>query len=149
MMIDTTIHIDRCVLAVLDDSAAKAGVSRTYFVSCLMRRIGHGEVLKARAWVRVRYQERREKSMWRRMHVSLGGDEYEYFRDLSKVFKLSVSFIVARAVELFVDEILGKLMKGYDNYHYHNYVFMQYIIQDVHCLVLYWGIPEKLMEPPA
>lgn len=106
MAIETTMNIDRDVLNQLEGATVRLGVSRRHMVSSLL---GYA-CKKARAaenhHERVRYQQRREKSRWCTIHVSLRKDEYEFFTDLRKVMKLSVSFIIAWAIELYLDELL-------------------------------------------
>lgn len=148
-MIDTTINIDRDLQNRLEDAAGKTGISRMKIISCLMRRAGAGGMDRPRPWCQVKYQARRDKAHWKTAHVYLRGDEYEYFCDLKKVFKLSVSHIIARAIDYYLDEIVALLNGGTDNYHYHNYIFSTIRVHDVTCLVFYWGIPPQLLHIPA
>ena len=149
MIIDTTINIDRELLERLDCAVSVSGIPREKIISCLMRRIGAGEKRRIMPWCQVKYQARRKKARWAKLHVVLRGDEYEYFSDLKKVFKLSVSHIIARAIDQYLDEIVELLNCGTDNYHYHNYIFSVTRVDDVVCLVFYWGIPRKLLQPPS
>jgi len=148
MKIETTIHIDRKIGERLADAAVDAGVSVSFLVSGLMRMFGGREQHRVTAWKQVRYQERREKKRWRKMHLSLREDEYEYFIDTRKVFKLSVSFIVAEAIELYLDELLRKMIERPDNYRYRNYIFSRNIIENVICFTFYWGVPQNLLTVP-
>ena len=148
-MIDTTINIDRETLNRLEYAAGETGISRVIIISCLMRRAGAGKMERLRPWCRVKYQARRDKAHWKKLHVVLRGDEYEYFYDLKKVFKLSVSHIIARAIDQYLDEIIELLNGGADNYHYHNYIFSTIRVHDVTCLVFYWGIPPRLLHNPT
>ncbi|OHD63030.1 MAG: hypothetical protein A2176_09420 [Spirochaetes bacterium RBG_13_51_14] len=72
-------------------------------------------------------------------------DEYEFFLDLRKVFKQSVSRLVAYAIDKYLDEITQKIRKGSDNYRFKNYAISRIIIEGVICWVLYWGVPRKLI----
>ena len=47
---------------------------------------------------RVKYQERDVKENWHRLHIIMNEYEYEYYFDMRKFFKMSVSFILAYAV---------------------------------------------------
>jgi hypothetical protein len=148
MMIDTTINIDRELLDRLEQAVCVSGIPREKIISCLMQRVGSREMKRLSPWCQVKYQARREKAQWKKLHLDLRGDEYEYYNDLKKVMKLSVSHIIAMAIEQYLEEIVKLLNDCTDNYHYHNYIFSVFRIDDVVCLVFYWGIPRKLLQPP-
>ena len=62
---------------------------------------------------------------------------------------MSVSFILAFAVENYLDEILELLTKkknnkNTDNYLYKNYVLTKNMVDRVVCWKSYWGLPRKL-----
>lgn len=148
MSIETTMNIDRDVAARLDAAAARLGVTRRHLVSSLL---GYAQRKPRDAEARgnrVRYQERREKSRWCTIHVSLRKDEYEFFIDLRKVMLLSVSFIIAWAIEQYLDELIFKMIKEPDNYRYRNYIIISTIVESVTCIVIYWGIPPNLLIQP-
>lgn len=145
MKIKTTIHIRMDLLTRLADAAEASGSSMRCLLSALLREYMAGDHAKHSAFTRVRYQERRCKDQWRRMHLSLMCDEYEYCIDLRKVSKMSVSFLVAYAIEQFLDNLLGKYGKNMDSYRYRNYAIMKMKIENVICWVIYWGIPRKLL----
>jgi hypothetical protein len=78
------------------------------------------------------------------MHVTLRGDEYEFFIDQRKVLKLSVSFIFAYAVEHYLDELMQLMKYECDNYQYRNYAIMNIVLDNVSCWLLCWGIPHEI-----
>ncbi len=96
----------------------------------------------------VKYQNRCPGSHWHKLHVCLREDEYEFARDLCKVWKMSVSFIVADAIERYLDELIEKMMVKTDNYRYRNYASSRIVIHDVTCWIYYWGLPPNLLTPP-
>jgi len=110
-----------------------------------MRRLGDDHDIMVATWSRVRYQKRGERGNWRHMHLTLRPDEYEFFLDLRKVFKFSVSRLVAYAIEKYLEEIVKKLSNGSDNYRYKNYMFQRVIVDDVICWILSWGIPRTII----
>jgi len=91
----------------------------------------------------VLYQERRPKHKWKRVHLSLRRDEYEYCIDLRKVKKLSVSFIIAIAIEQFLDDLISKIENNPDNYRYRNYIIICKTVNNVTNINIYWGIPPE------
>ncbi|HOT43857.1 MAG TPA: hypothetical protein PLM53_05345 [Spirochaetota bacterium] len=145
MNIDTTININSHVYGLLSKAIVLTGYSKNQIISSLMRRIGDDHDAMIATWTRIRYQKRGNKEDWRQLHLTLRPDEYEFFLDLRKVFKFSVSCLVAYAVEKYLDEILKKLYKGDDNYRYKNYMFQRIIVDGVVCWMLSWGIPQSIV----
>jgi hypothetical protein len=148
MKIRTTLHLDASVIDSIAGAALAAGLDRNRVVSSLMRHCAAEAKKRPSIWRRVRYQGRNEGGNWRRMHVALNPDGYEYSIDMRKMMKMSVSFIVAYAVEHYLDEVLEILQKVGDNYCYRNYAMMQVSINEVICWVLCWGIPRKTISIP-
>ena len=149
MTIDTTIYISVELHEALSREAERLKVPRVRLISSLLGHMSRRQRDYARAWTRVRYQARRPKGSWRRLHVGLRGDEYEFFMDLKKVFKMSVSFIIAVAIERYLDELSVLMEYDNDSYRYRNYAMTQLMVGDVMCWVFYWGIPPNLLTAPA
>jgi hypothetical protein len=147
-MIDTTVHIDVELYEALSREAQRLKVSRVRLISSLLGHMSRRQRDYARAWTRVKYQARREKGSWRRLHVGLRGDEYEFFMDLKKVFKMSVSFIIAVAIKRYLNELSALMEKDNDSYRYRNYAMTQLMVGNITCWVLYWGIPPELLISP-
>lgn len=60
----------------------------------------------------VKYQERDEKNNWKVFRIALDRDDYELFTDMRKVMKKSVSYLVALAVDKYLDLIISKILKN-------------------------------------
>lgn len=148
MKIRTTLHLDASIIEAIAEAARAAGLDRDQVVSSLMRRCAEEAKKRPGVWMRVRYQERREGENWRRMHVAFNPDGYEHSIDMRKMLKMSVSFIVAFAVEHYLEEVLDILRNVGDNYCYRNYAMLQVSIDEVICWVICWGIPEKPLTIP-
>ena len=71
-------------------------------------------------------------------------DEYEYFLDLRKILKMSVSLIVAYAVEKFLDMLMKE--NNTDNNRYRNYIIAREVIDNIICWKLIWGFPRNLKK---
>ena len=69
-------------------------------------------------------------------------DEYEYFLDLRKLLKKSISAIVAYAVKKYFKGIIKSNIT--DNYPFKNYVIIKETINNVITWRLFWGYPEKM-----
>jgi hypothetical protein len=148
MLIETTINIHIDILNRLSRAGQVSGYSKRDIISMLMRRYSFDNTRPPILWSRVKYQKRDVKGNWQRLHLVLNPDEYEYFLDLRKVLKLSVSGCIAYAVDKFLDEILNKIKKFSDNYRYKNYTFSGIIVDGIICWILYWGIPKHLITTP-
>lgn len=142
--IKTTINIRMELLERLTEVSHVAGKSRTYLVKALLSRFIRKHRRMISAWTQVQYQERCAKKKWHHLHIVLKPVEYEYCIDLKKVCKLSVSRIVAYAIEHLLDELLCALQESGDNYRYSNYIFSSFQIKGVVCWLFCWGIPPEL-----
>jgi len=145
MKISTTINIRKDLHARIAEAAGTSGLSPQVLVSSLLRKYLDDRRVKHSSFTRVRYQKRRGREQWKRMHVSPMCDEYEYSTDLRKVCKMSVSFLIAYAIEQYLDELLMKWGKNVDSYRYSNYAIINTMLDDVSCWVIYWGIPPRLL----
>ncbi len=145
MYIDTTININTSIFGMISRAVLLTGQPKNLIISSVMRRLADDYERLVQPWSRVRYQKRDAAGNWRLMHLSLKPDEYEFFLDLRKVFKFSVSCLIANAIEKYLDEILNKIHRGADNYWYENYMFSCVIVDGVICWILSWGVPRTLI----
>jgi len=74
-----------------------------------MRGIGDDHYTMVATWSHIRYQKRGKNEVWRQLYLTLRPDEYEFFLDLRKVFKFSVSCLVTYAVEKYLEEIFDEV----------------------------------------
>ncbi len=147
MLVETTIYIHKNTLEMLDRGAARTGRTRTFIMKLLMQRIMRDNQKMLQSHSRVKYQARDAKENWHRLHMVMNEYEYEYYLDMRKFFKMSVSLILAFAVMRYLNEVLNELVDGNnnnDNYRYRNYIFLKKIIDGIICWQTYWGIPQKL-----
>jgi hypothetical protein len=77
---------------------------------------------------------------WRRVHVRFEADEYEYFLDLRKLMKMSLSLILSIAV----DRHLDTMSKDTDKNRYRNYIIIKESIDEITCWRMIWGYPPSL-----
>ncbi len=147
MKIRTTINIRRELMDKLCVISKKKGIPvRDLLSSMLIEQRNDGNATYL-AFSRVRYQERRRNAQWRRLHITLRGDEYEFCLDLRKVRKMSVSFLFAVAIEQYLDKLVEKYGKDMDKYCYHDYAIMKFDVEGIICWVIYWGMPRKILTP--
>jgi len=143
MMIETTILINAGLLQKLTKVSINTGVSRGSIISVLLKRYAIDNERCSVQWSRVKYQERNAGEARHRLHLMLNPDEYEFFLDLRKVFKKSVSSCVAESIIKYLDEMLCKIKSNTDNYRYKNYSFCRVTLDGVVCWILSWGVPRK------
>ncbi len=147
---ETTVNISAVAAGTLSLAAVRRGMSRRDLVSALMRRAAGRMEAYSGPRVTARYQQRRSGVEWRKLHVVMRRDEYDFFHDLKKLFKMSVSFIIGYAIEHFLDELIEEMDGVTDNYLYRNYAIIQYPIGDVMCWLICWGIHPAIAKylPP-
>jgi hypothetical protein len=145
MMIKTTMNLHEEVYERLARASMMTGRSRRDIVSALMSHVMRTGRCKAVVRGGVRYQQRNGKAQWRCLHIGLEQDEYEFFFDLKKVMKMSVSFVTSWAIECFLDEFLKSVIVDGDNYRYKNYAMYNVTIGNVFHIILCWGIPPRLI----
>ncbi len=93
----------------------------------------------------VRYQERRGPKAFRPFHVNVREDTYEYWQDMRKLLKMSVSFVLAVAVQKY---LMDKPIKNIysDNYLCKNYFIIKQVFNSVIIWKFIWGCPPNLEQ---
>jgi hypothetical protein len=145
MVAETTVNIRIDMLAKLARAADYTGTSKSRLISALLRYAAQNKRMFLPDAIRVRYQERRGERDWHRLHVCIRRDEFEFYHDLRCLCKFSVSFLIAYAIERYLDEVIRLLMKDTDNYRYQNYAIYQVVDYGVICWVRCWGIPPRML----
>ena len=92
---ETTINVHTEILEKIKETAVSKGISCSRMIRILMQKVMAEDMQYVRMGRLVKYQKRCRKEDWRKFHVKLRGDEYEYFHDLKKILKMSVSLILA------------------------------------------------------
>lgn len=148
MVIDTTVYMKIELCNILVNIEKKYGHSRIKIISSLLRRLADDKAIIPEPWKRIQYQKRHPKNEWRRFHLYLREDEYEFFLDLRKFFKRSVSCLIAYAIDYYYDDINKIGREPCDNYPYKNYILSRMVIEKITCWILYWGVPESIITYP-
>ena len=151
MIIETTIYIRKGIGENLLMVSEKTGKSRTYIIILLLKRAMRDSYRLAKSFSPVKYQEKNPSQDWHRLHIQLNEYEYEYCLDVRKLFKMSVSLLVAYGVSRYLDEIINKLLDTNvreitDNYLPRNYILIQEVIDSIICWRIYWGIPYNISK---
>jgi hypothetical protein len=148
MIIDTTINCDMDVVRMLEAAAEESGRSRSEIIALILRRVMMEFSVLARDNRRVQYQERSTARTRKKVHVAVCNRDYEFFIDMRKLFKWSVSALVAYGARKHMDTLLKKLAEGLydeyaDNYPFNSYFIFNETIQGAVCWRIYWGKPQK------
>lgn len=98
----------------------------------------------------VRYQARNGNEKWSRQHIRMNCKEYECCLDMRKFGKISVSFLIACAIDLYKDDFEGEhdsTSEGKpDNYHINGYIVLKEEHNEAVCWTIYWGKPAEIHE---
>jgi hypothetical protein len=140
----TTLNVHVSILSRISRAAHLKGISRTEMIILLIKKTMDDISDEDHVGKMVRYQEKRNPDQWHTFHVRLRMDEYEYFLDLRKLLKMSVSLILAYAVEKFLDEVLNTNIS--DNYQYNNYTVVKEVIDNIISWKFIWGFPINFIK---
>ena len=150
MFVVTTLNINKSLLESLKDISEGLNISVTRLIVLLLKRVMSENKDFRRYGYRVRYQERDSLKDWHTFHLRIRTEEYEYFLDMRKFFKMSVSLLLSFAYENYLDDIIGMLTdkrigKRYiDNYLPRNYILINKEVDSVIKWIIYWGYTEEV-----
>jgi hypothetical protein len=139
---ETTLNVNIGILNHITSAAESKRISRSELIAILIKKVMDENHMTISMGKLVKYQEKRSLENWHTFHLNLREDDYEYFLDLRKLFKMSVSLILAYAVEKYLinlDEI-----DTTDNYRFRNYVIIKEVVENIICWRCYWGYPPNL-----
>ncbi len=146
-MLATTFNVHCDILAKITGAAVRLNKTRRDIIVFLLMRIMEDHDGLIRGFTTVKYQHDDERISWHCFHIRLKHDEYEYFVDLRKVCKCSISLLIAIAVDRYIDELAKCIKKVVDNYPlFSNYVSHLEVIDGIFCLHFFWGFPEAYLK---
>lgn len=140
-----TLNMRKDIKRKLDDAVVISGKTRSELIVLVMRKalrdfrklVTHGR--------NICYQEKAPQSAWCRQHVSIFSRDYEYFLDMRKFFKRSVSLLVSYAIENYLDEVCNDAT-DIDNYQFLQYAIVPQMVDTAICWKIYWGFPRKIRK---
>ena len=144
MIIDTTVNMNSETRVRLAAAMEITGAGREELISALLRYVGRCTRVPGDVCRRVRYQERKPGREWRKVHLRLKYDEYEFFSDVRKLFKWSVSYAIAWALSVYFNEIVALIKGKPDKYRYRNYLIKSFSLEGINCFIICWGIPRTI-----
>ncbi|GAB4219512.1 MAG: hypothetical protein Kow00102_02950 [Spirochaetota bacterium] len=152
MNIETTTCISYEHLDMLKYHAEKHTMSLRTFISSLISFAAQLEKAQIQYFSQLKYRPR-NKSQWKRLHLVLFQDEYEFFMDVKKLWKMSLARIIAYCLDNVLEEFLKFLVEmeqddDYytDNYRYSGYAFEICREEDIICCKFYWGPHPRIVR---
>ncbi|MCX7680342.1 MAG: hypothetical protein N2316_14165, partial [Spirochaetes bacterium] len=119
--IHTTVNLLSVQANVLDDYARRLQMKRSELVVRLLHKVIANCEKMQRSFASVKYQKGKAGDKWKRVHVVFEHIDYEVFTDMRNCFKWSVSALLAKAISMYLEEIIvdggrSSLNDKYDNY---------------------------------
>jgi hypothetical protein len=139
---ETTLNIHTDISKKITRAAQTRGISRSEMIAILIKKVMDDVSNPGRMGKMIQYQKRSRPDEWQTFHLYVREDDYEYFLDLRKLLKMSVSLILAYAVEKYLFKLLKK--DSTDNNRYRNYVIIKDVIDDIICWKFIWGFPPNI-----
>ncbi len=154
MRIDTTYTMTEAVFTRLSDASNKTGKDMIEIATNCMRMMMRNHKAYLRKEGRIKYQDRIDEKTGLpipkyRVKVRLLTREYDYFQDCRKVFRRSISLVMAIAVLTYLDKVIEMMMRPdydeiADNYPYINYAIIEKCIENITTFRIWWGVPYDL-----
>jgi hypothetical protein len=101
---ETTLNVRGAVFRKLESAARMRSITRSALIRSLFKCMLDDAAMMVRTGMLIQYQERRASGEWHTVHVVFDAVENEYFQDLRKLSKMSLSLILALAVERYLDK---------------------------------------------
>jgi hypothetical protein len=139
----TTINIKSRIFLQIIRTAELRGISCSAMIIELLKSVMHDPSQEVRIGRLVQYQESENPDEWHTFHISFREDDFEFFQDMRKLFKKSLSLILAEAVKKYLGKLLKK-GKNTDNYPHSNYVIIKEMINTITSWRLIWGFPPNI-----
>jgi hypothetical protein len=148
VMIATTINIHISTMTALSRAAIKLNVTRREIIVRLLMRVMRDCDDYRREFSTVRYQSDDRERRWHCFSIKFKNDENEFFTDLRKLCKCSISLLVAIAVKRYLKQMIVEIEKGVHKYApFRYYLLQQVVVNGIICWQLYWGNPRKRKQP--
>ena len=146
-MIATTLNIHISVLSKINYASQRLCKSRKKIIVMLLMKIMRDNCLFKQGFSTVKYQLDDIKCNWHCFHIRFREDENEYFVDLRKLTKYSVSCLLAMAVDRYLLKLMKHGRKSVDNnLYFTNYLLHREENDNIISWRLYWGFPTEHLK---
>lgn len=140
----TTLNIKDSILIILNDLSLKSGLSLAELIYYFLDKAGDQRHNLIQFGSLIKYQEKNFDEQWNTIHITYSEGFYEFGLDLRKLFKLSLSHILALAVLKYKHLVLnGTNVKKVDNYPQNFYIFNKYELKGTVYFIHNWWKPKK------
>ncbi len=145
MNIDTTIYIKKEYRNRLNSASAVLGISRSKVVELLIDMFIYKNEFSPKMFETVQYQEKGDKDAWSTIHAWFEPSVYENCLDIRKIYKISVSFMIAFAIDNYLDKWLRTGSPVTDNYvsGSRDYLFVEQNCEGIRHFSTFWGCPKQ------
>jgi len=141
MSIKTTMNIDKNVYSEISNAAKQLGKTKSEIIILLLKKLMN-ENPPEKFQISVKYQKPGGEDCWQKFHIGLREDDYDFFTDMRKFFKKTVSYLVAIAVKKYMKLLLdGKFI---DSKLYNNYIILKDEVDGSILWRIFWGFPFDL-----
>jgi len=145
MIVKTTIHINSTIKGKLIRAAVKTPFTESEIITKVMKSMMNKMKPLSKYSRPVEYQKLPEGAMWERVHVRWLLRDYDYFNDMRKLCRKSVSYLVSLAISEYIDELLKD--ENIDNYQFTSYILITREKDDIISWEVYWDFPQTLNLP--
>ncbi len=150
LMIKTTYMMTKEVLLLLKDAEKRTGWTMIDLVVAVMRYAMRHHAKYEREHGRIAYQKRLDEKGVSipklRVKVKFLEREYDYFNDMRRFFRRSISYVIAIAVLEYLPILVERIEKGefdedVDSYPYKNCAIYDKCIEEATVFHIWWGLP--------
>ncbi len=145
---ETTINMNYENYKLLDSLSKKYNISKNRIIKIVLKEF-EVDSERIKLFYTVKYQEKNNFSFWKKFHLVLTPSEYELFTDLRNFFKMSLSLIVALAIDRYLCKIFNMKNNNKFTDTYPDILFPAYCIiytfkDNLKSYAIYWGVPETI-----
>lgn len=98
MAVHTTLHLDAKIAEMLDEQAAKHGISRSQMILMLIQKLMQQCEKLSTSSHSIRYQKKNSTTQWRRVHIKLDLKNYFFLIEMRCFYKFSASALISMAL---------------------------------------------------
>ncbi len=142
-MIKSSVNINIGKLSLLENFSEVNELSVSEVVTLLLRKILEDGKYSAKKFHAVKYQEVDPDKNWETQTVYFEDVDYEFFTDMRKFFKESVSLLLSKAIDLFLDTILSEVEEILLNYADSDWDIRRDDVEVGAIWIIYWIKPGK------
>ncbi|HOT20276.1 MAG TPA: hypothetical protein PLX22_10035 [Spirochaetota bacterium] len=147
MNLETTTCISYEHLDVIMHHSEKYDMSMRSFIVSFINFVATHKIVPNKPYSRLTYRSR-GIAEWKRLHLVLLENEYEFFLDVKKLWKMSLAKIIAFCIENYLYDFIEALENtdNTDNYRFSGYSFGVFLEEGIQCCQFYWGPPPSILK---